>query len=82
MIASQLMHHLTQDQGPVLDNVKTGEFLQAQIFAKGASVPWMKLLAETTSEPLTVKYYVEHKLGAPPLAESGESGKRGALSSR
>ncbi|MCI0407693.1 MAG: hypothetical protein L0191_03850, partial [Acidobacteria bacterium] len=82
MIASQLMHHLKQDQGPVLDNTKTGEFLRTQVFSKGSSVPWMKLLTDTTSEPLTVKYYVEDKLGAPPLAESRESGPKGAFSSR
>jgi len=69
MIASQLMHHLKGEQGKVLDNAKTGEFLQSQVFAKGSSVPWMKLLSDLTAEPLTVKYYVEDKLGPPPLAE-------------
>ena len=82
MIASQLMHHLKQDQGPVLDNAKTGEFFRTQIFSKGSSVPWMKLLTDTTSEPLSVKYFVEDKLGAPPLAESGGSGGKGATSFR
>jgi peptidyl-dipeptidase A len=72
MIAAQLMHHLKQDQGPVLDNAKTGEFLRTKIFSKGSSVPWMTLLTETTSEALNVKYYVEDKLGAPTLAELGE----------
>ena len=70
MIASQLMHHLKTEQGGVLDNAKTGEFLRSQVFAKGSSVPWMKLLSDTTDEPLNVKYFVEDKLGPPPLAES------------
>jgi peptidyl-dipeptidase A len=82
MIAAQIMHRLKQDQGPVLDNTKTGEFLQTQIFAKGASIPWMQLLTETTSEPLKLKYYLEEKLGAPPLAELGGRGGGKANSSR
>jgi oligoendopeptidase F len=76
MIAAQLMHRLRRDQGPVLDNARTGEFLKTQIFSKGASVPWAQLLADTTSEPLNVKYYVEDKLGPPPLAESARQGRR------
>jgi peptidyl-dipeptidase A len=63
MIAAQLMHHLESQQGTVLDNPKTGEFLREQVFAKGTSVPWMQLLSDTTGESLDVRYYVEQKLG-------------------
>ena len=63
MIAAQLMHHLKSIQGTVLDNPATGEFLKTQVFAKGASVPWQKLVADTTGEPLNLNYYIEWKLG-------------------
>ncbi|HEV8376680.1 MAG TPA: M2 family metallopeptidase [Candidatus Polarisedimenticolia bacterium] len=64
MIAAQLMHHLESQQGSVLDNAKTGEFLRESVFAKGASVAWRRLLSDTTGEDLNVKYYVEERLGA------------------
>lgn len=82
MIAAQLMHHLRRDQGPVLDNARTGEFLKTQVFSKGASVPWAQLLADTTSEPLNLKYYVEDKLGPPPLAETETRARQRPTSSR
>jgi peptidyl-dipeptidase A len=65
MIAAQLMHRLRSAQGPVLDNPATGEFFQTRIFAPGASLPWTRLLADATGEPLNVRYFLEEKLGAP-----------------
>jgi len=70
MIAAQLMHHLKDAQGTVLENPQTGEFLRSRIFSRGTSVPWMSLLADTTGEPLNVKYYVEEKLGPTPQHSS------------
>jgi peptidyl-dipeptidase A len=82
MIAAQLMHFLERRQGDVRDNHATGDFLKKEIFAKGASVPWMKLLEDTTGEALNVRYYVEEKLGTAPVAASGGAARTKASSSR
>jgi peptidyl-dipeptidase A len=73
MIAAQLMRRLKIDQGGVLGNPATGAFLQSRVFARGASLPWARLLSETTGEPLNLRYYLEEKLGpaeAPPPEEA------------
>lgn len=76
MIAAQLMNHLKSLQGTVLDNPATGEFLRSRIFARGASLPWDRLVAEITDEPLSVKYYVAWKLG-PAAVKKARGSKRG-----
>ena len=59
------------------------DFLKKEIFAKGASVPWMKLLEDTTGEALNVRYYVEEKLGkTAPVASTGGAARTKASSSR
>jgi peptidyl-dipeptidase A len=71
MIAAQLMHRLKSSQGTVVDNPATGEFLRTRVFARGAALPWARLMAETAGEPVNAKYYIEEKLGpgAPGSAE-------------
>jgi peptidyl-dipeptidase A len=82
MIAAQLMRFLERRQGDVMENRATGDFLKKEIFAKGSSVPWMKLLEDTTGEALNVRYYVEEKLGTSPVAASAGAARSKASSSR
>jgi peptidyl-dipeptidase A len=71
MIAAQLMHHLRSTQGTVRENPATGEFLRTRIFAAGSSVPWERLLAETTGEKLNPRYFIASELGEEALRTAG-----------
>lgn len=59
LTASQLLDTIRRQTGATLvENPAAGEFLCAEIFARGATLSWNELLARVTGEPLTPRAYI------------------------
>jgi hypothetical protein len=70
MFASQLhravLEHLggpTGDEGSLVNDLSVGRFLQARVFAPGASLPWPRHVETATGAPLSVNDFVEQYAG-------------------
>lgn len=62
LMASQLTSAIESHGGV---GGRPGSFLRAQIFDRGATLPWNELLRVATGEPLSARFFVQQYVGEP-----------------
>ncbi len=63
MVAAQLHDKLVDENGSVIGNPKTAEWLDREVFAQGATMDEADLLVQATGEKLNPQHYVDYVFG-------------------
>jgi hypothetical protein len=59
-VAAHIYHYLMKENGAVLDQPQTGEFLAQNLWRSGGAHPWQDLLQQATGEQFNPRYLLEY----------------------
>lgn len=63
IVACQLFNTIEKENGSVIGNPKTAEFLNKELFVRGATIGEKDLLIEVTGEEMNPQHYVDYVFG-------------------